>query len=166
MYGTASGCLLPRLPSLRDHLRSWVPSAPCGVFGAGGGCGQAQLGQLLCGGLQGAQLGLVVMDGGSPLLAAPCPLLLQHPQLSRQRLAVKSACLGVASATCPDWLPQTPAGPTRVPLHSPTPQGVFEHLAEKGQQAPAPVGLQIMVHGTVPTGAPCCASLSAACSKS
>lgn len=32
------------------------------------------------------------------------------------------------------------------------PQGVFEHLAEKGQQASAPVGLQIMVHGTVPTG--------------
>lgn len=45
------------------------------------------------------------------------------------------------------------------------PQGVFEHLAEKGQQAPAPVGLQIMVHGTVPTGAPCCASPLVACSR-
>lgn len=31
-------------------------------------------------------------------------------------------------------------------------KGVFEHLAAKGQPAPAPVGLQIMVHGTVPTG--------------
>lgn len=39
------------------------------------------------------------------------------------------------------------------PTHRP--QGVFEHLAEKGQQAPAPVGLQIMVHGTVPTGEAC-----------
>lgn len=32
-------------------------------------------------------------------------------------------------------------------------KGVFEHLAAKGQPAPAPLGLQIMVHGTVPTGA-------------
>jgi N-acetylgalactosamine kinase len=45
-------------------------------------------------------------------------------------------------------------------------KGVFEHLAEKGQQAPAPVGLEIMVHGTVPTGAPwgvCCTELDMAC---
>ena len=32
-------------------------------------------------------------------------------------------------------------------------KGVFEHLAGKGAPAPAPTGLQIMIHGTVPTGA-------------
>ena len=31
-------------------------------------------------------------------------------------------------------------------------KGVFEHLAAKGQQLPAPVGLQVVVHGRVPTG--------------
>jgi len=31
-------------------------------------------------------------------------------------------------------------------------QGVFERLEERGEKPPAPVGLQIMVHGTVPTG--------------
>lgn len=31
-------------------------------------------------------------------------------------------------------------------------KGVFEHLDGKGVLAPAPAGLQLMVHGTVPTG--------------
>lgn len=31
-------------------------------------------------------------------------------------------------------------------------KGVWEHLAEKGLPAPPPCGLQVMVHGTVPTG--------------
>ena len=35
-------------------------------------------------------------------------------------------------------------------------QGVFEHLDAKGLPAPEPVGLQVMVHGTVPLGAGCC----------
>ena len=39
-------------------------------------------------------------------------------------------------------------------------KGVFEHLAARGQAAPGPSGLQIMIHGTVPTGA-CCARCAA-----
>ena len=39
-------------------------------------------------------------------------------------------------------------------------KGVFEHLAARGQAAPGPLGLQIMIHGTVPTGA-CCARCAA-----
>jgi hypothetical protein len=31
-------------------------------------------------------------------------------------------------------------------------KGVFEHLAEAGGQPPAPVGLEVLVHGRVPTG--------------
>jgi hypothetical protein len=31
-------------------------------------------------------------------------------------------------------------------------QGVFEHLQSKGVAAPPAVGLQVMVHGTVPLG--------------
>ena len=31
-------------------------------------------------------------------------------------------------------------------------KGVFEHLAAKGQARPTPVGLQVVVHGRVPTG--------------
>ena len=31
-------------------------------------------------------------------------------------------------------------------------KGVFEHLAERGLPAPAPAGLQVLVHGRVPTG--------------
>jgi hypothetical protein len=31
-------------------------------------------------------------------------------------------------------------------------QGVFEHLQSKGIAAPPAVGLQVMVHGTVPLG--------------
>jgi hypothetical protein len=34
-------------------------------------------------------------------------------------------------------------------------QGVFEHLQSKGIAAPSPVGLQVMVHGTVPLGEHC-----------
>lgn len=41
-------------------------------------------------------------------------------------------------------------------------KGVFEHLAARGQAAPAPLGLQIMIHGTVPTGA-CCACPALCC---
>jgi hypothetical protein len=33
-------------------------------------------------------------------------------------------------------------------------KGVFEHLAAKGGPVPIPTGLQVLVHGTVPTGAP------------
>ena len=33
-------------------------------------------------------------------------------------------------------------------------KGVWEHLGARGLPAPQPVGLQVMVHGTVPTGAP------------
>ncbi len=31
-------------------------------------------------------------------------------------------------------------------------KGVFEHLSSTGATTPPPVGLQVMVHGTVPTG--------------
>ncbi len=31
-------------------------------------------------------------------------------------------------------------------------KGVFEYLGGKGVATPPPVGLQVMVHGTVPTG--------------
>jgi N-acetylgalactosamine kinase len=47
-------------------------------------------------------------------------------------------------------------------------KGVFEHLAAQGQAAPGPLGLQIMIHGTVPTGACCarCAALPVLCWQS
>lgn len=32
-------------------------------------------------------------------------------------------------------------------------KGVWEHLAAKGAPPPPPLGLQVMIHGTVPTGA-------------
>ncbi|PSC75650.1 Galactokinase [Micractinium conductrix] len=44
-------------------------------------------------------------------------------------------------------------------------KGVFEQLAAKGVAAPAPVGLQIMVHGTVPTGGGLSSSAAIVCSS-
>lgn len=41
-------------------------------------------------------------------------------------------------------------------------KGVFEHLEGKGVAAPSPAGLQVMVHGTVPTGGLPASSLLAA----
>ena len=35
-------------------------------------------------------------------------------------------------------------------------QGVFEHLDAKGLPAPEPVGLNVLVHCTLPLGAGCC----------
>ncbi|KAL4860073.1 Galactokinase [Chlorella vulgaris] len=42
-------------------------------------------------------------------------------------------------------------------------KGVFEHLAGKGMLAPAPAGLQLMVHGTVPTGGGLSSSAAIVC---
>lgn len=44
-------------------------------------------------------------------------------------------------------------------------KGVFEHLAAKGQAAPAPAGLQIMIHGTVPTGGGLSSSAAIVCAS-
>ena len=41
-------------------------------------------------------------------------------------------------------------------------KGVFEHLEARGGAAPAPLGLQVMIHGTVPTGT-CCAVMCMLC---
>ncbi|KAF8072885.1 GAL1 [Scenedesmus sp. PABB004] len=45
-------------------------------------------------------------------------------------------------------------------------KGVFEHLAAKGAPQPAAVGLQVMVHGTVPLGSGLSSSAAIVCSSS
>uniref|UniRef100_A0A383V891 Galactokinase n=1 Tax=Tetradesmus obliquus TaxID=3088 RepID=A0A383V891_TETOB len=45
-------------------------------------------------------------------------------------------------------------------------KGVFEHLQSKGIAAPSPVGLQVMVHGTVPLGSGLSSSAAIVCSSS
>eukprot|EP00882_Tetradesmus_deserticola_P016206 GHRQ01017289.1.p1 GENE.GHRQ01017289.1~~GHRQ01017289.1.p1 ORF type:complete len:350 (+),score=139.38 GHRQ01017289.1:90-1139(+) len=45
-------------------------------------------------------------------------------------------------------------------------KGVFEHLASKGVAAPPAVGLQVMVHGTVPLGSGLSSSAAIVCASS